>query len=364
MKGEKEIILVGALVGALAIVLVQFGNAANYGLCIACFLRDTVGALGLHRVETVQYIRPEIQGIVLGAFLMAFARKEYYSRGGSSPLLRFLLGAFIILGALMFLGCPLRMVLRLAGGDLNAIFGLAGFWTGIVIGVYFLNHGFALKRSYKLTQLEGYIFPAANAGLFILLLTAPAFIFFSAKGPGASHAPVWLSLAAGLLVGLAAQKTRLCTVGGIRDWMLFKDWRLLSGVLAIFITALVGNLLVGKFTPGFINQSIAHSDGLWNFLGMALAGWGSVLLGGCPLRQLILSGEGNIDSVITVLGMMAGAAFAHNFGLASSAKGPTLNGQFAVLLGFVVLLIVSYVNREKISQEKSKGADHVEISRN
>ena len=49
-----------------------------------------------------------------------------------------------------------------------------------------------------------------------------------------------------------------------------------------------------------------------------MVGWGSVLLGGCPLRQLILAGEGNADSAITVLGMIAGAATSHNFGLAGS----------------------------------------------
>ena len=42
---------------------------------------------------------------------------------------------------------------------------------------------------------------------------------------------------------------------------------------------------------------------------MALAGWGSILLGGCPLRQLILAGEGNGDSAVTVFGMIVGAAF-------------------------------------------------------
>lgn len=57
---------------------------------------------------------------------------------------------------------------------------------------------------------------------------------------------------------------------------------------------------------------------------MALAGFCSVLLGGCPLRQLIMTGEGNSDSAVTVLGLAAGAAFAHNFGLAATGAGPTL----------------------------------------
>lgn len=144
-------------------------------------------------------------------------------------------------------------------------------------------------------------------------------------------------------------------VGGIRDVVLFKDWYLVSGFIAVFAAALLGNLIVGKFNLGFASQPVAHSDGLWNFLGMALAGWGSVLLGGCPLRQIILSGEGNVDSVITVLGMIAGAAVAHNFGLASSGKGPTFNGQVAVIIGFVLVFAIAYFNRENSSDIKIKG---------
>jgi YedE family putative selenium metabolism protein len=115
---------------------------------------------------------------------------------------------------------------------------------------------------------------------------------------------------------------------------------------------------------GFASQPIAHVDGLWNFLGMALAGFGSVLLGGCPLRQLILSGEGNIDSVITVLGMVAGAAFAHNFKLASSAQGPTPFGKIAVIIGFVVVFAIAYLNIEEVSEVNIKGDVKLETAGN
>ena len=47
------------------------------------------------------------------------------AKGGSSPLTRFILAFFVMIGCLMFLGCPFRMILRLAGGDLNAIFWLS-----------------------------------------------------------------------------------------------------------------------------------------------------------------------------------------------------------------------------------------------
>lgn len=364
MGERKSIIAAGVLVGVLAVALVQFGNPANMGMCIACFIRDVVGGLGFHRAAVVQYIRPEIMGIVLGAFLVSVAKKDFQARGGSAPFTRFLLGMVVMIGALMFLGCPLRMILRLAGGDLNALVGLAGFATGIYVGIQFLNRGFTLKRTYTLPAVEGYLFPAVNLGLILVLVAAPAFIFFSAKPPGSAHAPLLISLVAGGLVGIAAQRTRLCTVGGIRDVILFRDWYLVSGYLAVFATVLVGNLLFGKFNLGFASQPIAHSDGLWNFLGMALAGWGSVLLGGCPLRQLILASEGNIDSVITVIGLAAGAAVAHNFGLASSAAGPTANGQIAVIIGFVVILAIAFFHREKSTSVRMKGGADIDLSTN
>lgn len=355
MKEKKGIIATGAVVGILSVLLVKFGNPVNMGMCIACFIRDIAGAVGMQRAEVVQYIRPEVIGIVIGAFLMAFFKKELDSRGGSSPFIRFILGFIVMVGALMFLGCPLRMVLRLGGGDLNAIVGLIGFAAGIFVGIQFLNKGFSLKRNYKTTKFEAYLFPAVNVGLFALLVTAPAFIFFSKTGPGASHAPIYLSLAAGLIVGALAQRTRLCMVGGIRDIIMFKDTYLISGFISIFVFTLIGNLIIGKFNLSFVGQPVAHNDALWNFTGMALAGWASVLLGGCPLRQLILSAEGNIDSVITVMGMFVGAAFVHNFGLASSAKGPTPNGKVAVVLGLIVVLFISYLNMEKDIKAKVKG---------
>src|SRR5690554_5038547 len=142
--GKKGIALVGALVGALAVALVAFGNPVNMGICIVCFIRDTAGALGLHRAPVVQYIRPEIIGIALGAWLMSLRGGDFRVRGGSAPFTRFILGFFVVVGALMFLGCPLRMVLRLAGGDLTAVFGLLGFTAGILVGVAFLNRGFTL----------------------------------------------------------------------------------------------------------------------------------------------------------------------------------------------------------------------------
>ncbi len=350
MKNEKIVIgVTGIIIGIIAVVLVKLGNPANMGFCIACFIRDTAGGLGLHRAEPVQYIRPEIMGLVLGAFGVAFARKEFSVKGGSSPLLRLVLGFFVMIGCLMFLGCPFRMILRIAGGDLNAIVGLLGFVCGIVAGIVFLNKGYSLGRTYKQEQVQGFVMPIVQIVLIVLVIAAPAFIFFTPAdgGPGAKHAAVIVSLVAGLIVGGLAQYTRLCMVGGIRDFILFRETRLLIGFVAILVAALIGNLVLGKFNLGFLEQPVAHNDGLWNFLGMLLAGYGCCLLGGCPLRQLVLTGEGNTDSAFTFLGLFAGAAFAHNFALAASGKGPSANGKIAVIIGLVVVTIIAVANTMK-----------------
>ena len=358
VQGKKLVLLGGLVIGLISVLLVFFGNPGNMGYCIACFIRDTAGALGVHQAAAVQYIRPEIIGLVLGAFIAALIGKEFMPRGGSSPVTRFILGFMVMVAALVFLGCPLRMVLRIAGGDLNAIVGLVGFAAGIVAGVFFLKKGYSLKRTHKMPLTDGISLPVIQLGLLALLLTAPAFIFFSESGPGSMHAPIIISLIAGLIVGVLAQRSRLCMVGGIRDLILFKDWTLLLGFVVILIAAAIANVCFGFFHVGLAGQPIAHTDGLWNFLSMAAVGLGSVMLGGCPLRQLILSGEGNSDSVITVFGYFVGAAFAHNFKLASSATtvtdgvvsgGPTLAGKIATVGILVVLVVIAVINTKKKS---------------
>ncbi len=83
--GRIGIIVVGAVIGVIAALLQYFGNPPNMGICVACFERDIAGALGLHRADVVQYLRPEIMGFVVGAFFAAILAGEYKPRGGSSP---------------------------------------------------------------------------------------------------------------------------------------------------------------------------------------------------------------------------------------------------------------------------------------
>ena len=331
-KVNWTVVLAGVAVGIAALALSALGNPANMGFCIACFERDIAGTLGLHSAAVVQYMRPEIIGLVLGALIMALIKGEFRAKGGSSPATRFLLGALVMIGA----------------------------------GTLFLKKGFSLKRTYTLGTAEGSVLPA------FLILAGAAFVLFpalfkmSTEGPGSMHAPFFIALIIAIVVGALAQRVRLCMVGGLRDAMMFKDFKLLYGFVAIFAVTVIGKLALGglgwgkltAFKLAFDGQPVAHSNHVWNFLGMALAGWGSVLLGGCPLRQLILAGEGNGDSTVTVFGMIAGAAISHNFGLAgkagvAAAEAVTVNAKVVLACGFVILLVISLINLPKAGKEKA-----------
>jgi len=355
--GRWGIIGVGIVIGILAPLLQKWGNPGNMGVCVACFERDIAGALGLHRADLAQYIRPEIVGFVLGSLAAAYLFKEYRSRLGSAPIVRFVLGVFAMIGALVFLGCPWRAALRLAGGDGNAILGLLGLIFGIWIGTLFLKGGFNLGRTQQTHHTAGWMLPLFMLGLLSLVLVFPQItgeaksgvLLYSVKGPGSMHAPLVVSLVAGLLIGFLAQRSRFCTTGAIRDFLLFRQMHLLSGFMALIITAFVVNFILGQFKPGFEGQPVAHTMHIWNFLGMALSGLAFCLAGGCPGRQLFLAGEGDGDAAIFVMGMIVGAGIAHNFGLASSATGVGPYGIPAVGIGFAVCLFIGLTMRKNIA---------------
>jgi YedE family putative selenium metabolism protein len=200
--------------------------------------------------------------------------------------------------------------------------------------------------------------PIVMIAMLALLLVGPQFgrnadgdlvgpIFFSASGPGSQHAPIFIALGIGLLVGFLAQRSRFCTVGAIRDSIMLRDNYLLKGMIALIVAAVITNLVLGQFQPGFADQPVAHSNQLWNFGGMVLAGLAFSLAGGCPGRQLFLIGEGDGDAAVFVTGMLAGTALAHNFSMASSRSGPGLYGPAIVIIGIVVCVIIGLTMRER-----------------
>lgn len=350
-----KLALSGVVIGLLVMLLAMSGNPANMAICVACFIRDAAGALKLHTAAPVQYFRPEIVGFVCGSFLISMATKEYRSTAGSAPMVRFLLGAVMMIGALVFLGCPLRMVLRMSAGDLNAYVALIGFAGGVATGSCFLKKGFSLGRAHETKSLSGAVLPVLLAALLVIGVATGAYAA-STEGPGSKHAPLLLALVVALVIGALAQKSRMCFAGSIRDVILMKNFDLLSIIAALFVVMTIYNIATGNFHLSFSGQPIAHSQHLWNILGMYVVGFAAVLAGGCPLRQLILAGQGSSDSAVTFLGMLLGAAFAHNFNLVGSAAkaatatdaavpgGPAMPGKIAVIVCIVLLFVIAATN--------------------
>ena len=200
--------------------------------------------------------------------------------------------------------------------------------------------------------------PVVMIVLLLLLVLAPQFgrdasgnptgpIFFSTTGPGSQHVFWIIGLAVALVIGFLAQRSRFCTIGAIRDVILIRDARLLWGIVSLIVFAFLTNLLLGQFHPGFEKQPVAMTDQWWNFGGMVLAGLAFTLAGGCPGRQLFLSGEGDGDAALFATGMIVGAGLAHNFGIPSSTSGPGLFGPVTVGVGLAACIVIGLTMKER-----------------
>lgn len=333
-------IVTGAALGVGAVLLTAFGNPANSGICISCFLENLAGALQFQDNLRMSYIRPELIGFLLGSFFMALKSKRFNVTGGSSPVIRFFLGFFIIIGCAVFIGCPIKMVQRLAAGDLTAIAALLGMMFGVWLGAKYIRAGVFLDREKNLPKINGYILPLIGVLLLIFLILKPSFILQGETGPAAQHAPLLVSLSIGLVIGGLAQRSGLCITGGFRNFFLVRETTLLYGIVTFFISAILLSLITGQFHLGLNGQPASHMGHGWTFLAMTLVGLASVIIDGCPFRQVIKAGQGDVDAGITCFGMVTGAAVVITWLLRSTSAGPSFNGKIAVLTGLIFCLVV------------------------
>lgn len=333
---KLSIVITALFMGAGGVLLSVWGNPANSGICISCFLETSTGALGLHPNERMQYLRPELMGFVLGAWLSALSGREFRSRGGSAPLTRFGAGLMMIVGCAVFIGCPIKLGLRLAAGDLSALAGAGGLVAGVWIGIASLRHGVELPPPSDDRSGGGVLFPAAAVILSVLLLLAPG-LFRVSDGGGGAAAPLRYSLPLAVVIGFLAQKSRFCITGSVRDTLLL-GWRtpMTAGIVVFFTAAVTTALATGRFRVALHGQPGAHPEFLWGFLGMVVVGWIAVIVGGCPFRQLVKGGEGDGDAAMVTLGMAAGAALVQSTGIAATAAGVSVPGRVAVLVSLIL----------------------------
>jgi uncharacterized membrane protein YjfL (UPF0719 family) len=283
-----------------------------------------------------------------------------------------------------------------------------GIVAGVLLGIVALKRGFSLGRAKAIAKPLGWILPALAVVLLVFALitafgTKPEFaaqtkegafatgdtppaVFLKTDGapsqvlkpeggslaedgsilaedgsvaasaesvaaakpqPGGKRAIIWVSLIAGLAIGVVAQRSRFCSIGGIRDAILVKRYDLLFGVIGLLIGSTIVNLLLGQYNLGFTGQPVAHTDALGSFAAMTVATFAAMLLGGCPFRQVIMGSEGDSDSTMAVAGMLVGAGFMHWASLASSAKGLAPNAWLAMGVMAVILVAVALFGARK-----------------
>ncbi len=130
------------------------------------------------------------------------------------------------------------------------------------------------------------------------------------------------SLLIGFVIGFLGQRSRMCFIGGFRDFLMVRDTELLQGAIAFFASAWFTILLangIGKLIPAlsdvmnvkyvvypaFVSVVVSKFGFISLFGGLAL-GLFSTFAGGCPLRQHVMGGQGRIDSMLYLAGFYLG----------------------------------------------------------
>jgi uncharacterized membrane protein YedE/YeeE len=121
------------------------------------------------------------------------------------------------------------------------------------------------------------------------------------------------TLVLGTLLGYLGQRSRMCFVGGIRDFILVRDTSLLKGMLAFGLTVWVAYplaaLVLGE--PARVPQALDMVTVALTVMGGFGVGYISTLANGCPLRQHVLAAQGVGSSVAYLHGFFIGAIVFH-----------------------------------------------------
>jgi uncharacterized membrane protein YedE/YeeE len=162
--------------------------------------------------------------------------------------------------------------------------------------------------------------------------------------------PPLVTLVFGLIMGYLGQRSRMCFVGGMRDWYLVRDSYLIKGLFAFIISTLVWLTIFRFFSPAlktfpWVANGVQVFRAHWETNAIAaipsrllpipgdpitwspkvyahiflaiIGGFGlgffATLSGGCPFRQHIMAAEGSKSAITYLVGFIAGAILFHMF---------------------------------------------------
>lgn len=135
-----------------------------------------------------------------------------------------------------------------------------------------------------------------------------------------------VTLVVGIIVGYLGQRSRFCTISGVRDFYLIRDPYRLKGFLGIIVGGVFGFTLVNLLGGNLQNFT---NPGGWEWMPMigdglnvepailiplsAIGGFGmayfSVMAEGCPFRQHVMAGEGRLSGILYIAGLVFGVIF-------------------------------------------------------
>ncbi|WP_345780690.1 YeeE/YedE family protein [Haloplanus pelagicus] len=181
-----------------------------------------------------------------------------------------------------------------------------------------------------------------------------------------------LSIGVGLAFGVLLQKARFCFVSAFRDFVAFKDTRVLKGVLAgVVVMTLFWSL---QATLGYFRGFWTPPWGLASLFGGFVFGVGMTMAGGCASGTLYRAGQGYVQFWITLLFMGIGyVLFAFAFPTLRSVyfeplrfgEGATLYlalpwppAVTGVLVAAAIVLLYAFVRgRARLPEEPRGGTD-------
>jgi uncharacterized membrane protein YedE/YeeE len=183
---------------------------------------------------------------------------------------------------------------------------------------------------------------------------------------------VVLSVGVGLAFGILLQKARFCFVSAFRDFVAFKDTRVLKGVIAgVLVMTLFWS---AQATLGYFRGFWTPAWGLASLFGGFVFGIGMTMAGGCASGTLYRAGQGYVQFWITLLFMGVGyVLFAYAFPTLRSVyfeplrfgEGATLYLAFpwppaltGVLVTAVLVLLYAFVRgRASLPDEPRRGTE-------
>jgi len=145
-------VVYGVVAGLLAVGVQVFFSVQPppaYGICMACHPRDMVSwffnnFFGTNwEIAPVSVLFPLLTtvGVLIGAYIAARRNGEIRAISLGKNWQAFVYGLLVMNAAIVVLGCPTRLVLFSAYGEILAVLGVVGVAIGITIGTVLLERG-------------------------------------------------------------------------------------------------------------------------------------------------------------------------------------------------------------------------------